>query len=509
MTTLFLDGCTLTIENFMEAVCGERQIAIDPRALDGVNASRRTVEDIVESQKVVYGINTGFGSLANTTIPGHSIESLQHNLIMSHAVAVGEPYPDDLVRGAMILRVNALAKGYSGVRPLVLQLLVDMVNRGVIPVVPRQGSLGASGDLAPLAHMALVMIGMGEANWHGERLPGAVALERVGLSPISLSAKEGLGLINGTPFITAAGAMSTWKAQKLVVMADLIGAATLEALMGTFKAFDPKVGMVRPHPGQISSAARLTAFSQGSTIATSHTGCGRVQDAYTLRCMPQVHGAVEDAVDYCRGVMEREMNSATDNPLVFSEQGEVISAGNFHGEPVSLALDFLAIAVSELASIGERRMERLLNPALSEGLPAFCVKGSGLNSGFMIVQYTAAHLVSENKILGHPATLDSIPTSANKEDHVSMGGVAANKLLRIVENVERVLSFEALCACQALDFRKPMEPGHAVRELCSRIRSEISHLDDDRVMIDDLNRIHDLLSSGALYPEKYIQGGDR
>jgi histidine ammonia-lyase len=420
---------------------------------------------------------------------------------MSHAVALGEPYSEQVVRAGMILRLNNLVKGYSGADPETVILLKEFINRGIHPVVPRKGSLGASGDLAPLAHIALVLMGLGKAEYKGEILDGQEALKRAGLKPVQLKAKEGLALINGTQIISAVACLMIHKARKMLKMADLIGACSLEALKGTFRAFDPKVGLVRAHSGQIESAKRLTAFGRDSMIRQSHINCSNVQDAYTLRCMPQVHGAVGDVIEFAAKTLETEINSVTDNPLIFCDEDQVISAGNFHGQPIAFALDFLAISISELASISERRIERLVNPEHSR-LPAFLVESGGLNSGFMIVQYTAAHLVSENKVLAHPASVDSIPTSANKEDHVSMAGVAANKLLTVADNVEKVLSLEALCAVQALDFHKPLISGPAIEAFRAAVREKIAFLDKDRVMTGDLEAILQIVSEFDV--DKYI-----
>lgn len=502
MTVLTLTGKNLSIDNLAAAAFDSNiSIKISLEAMKKVKASREYVDKLVEDDRVVYGITTGFGSLAAVKVKKDQTAQLQKNLIMSHAVSVGEPYSDEVVRAGMILRLNNLVKGFSGAAVTTVELIRDLLNKNVVPVVPRKGSLGASGDLAPLAHIALVLMGMGKARYNGNVMSGADALEKAGLKPVILMAKEGLALINGTQMISAVGCLMVHKARKLVKMADLIGASTLEALKGTFQAFDPRVSELRSHSGQIKSSARLLKFGENSEIRESHKTCTKVQDAYTLRCMPQVHGAVEDVVEFFASTLEIEINSVTDNPLIFNDDDDVISAGNFHGEPIAFGLDFLGISMSELASIGERRMERLLNPEHSS-LPAFLVNEGGLNSGFMIVQYTAAHLVSENKVLAHPASVDSIPTSANKEDHVSMGGVAANKLITIMDNVEKVLSMEALCAVQALDYLKPLKSSVAVEALRSSIRNKVAFYDKDRVMTEDLANAQKIINEFEI--EKYL-----
>jgi histidine ammonia-lyase len=413
---------------------------------------------------------------------------LQVNLLRSHAVGVGEPLSEAETRAMMLLRANVLAKGHSGVRPVVLETLVRMLNADILPVVPSKGWVGASGDLAPLANLALGAIGEGWVRYGGERVPAAEAMARAGDEPLALEAKEGLALLNGTQAMTAVGALALADAEALARGADAIGAMTLEALLGTPAAFDPRIHDARAHDGQRAVAANMLALLEGSEIRESHRDCGRVQDAYSLRCIPQVHGAVRDACAHARRVLTVEFNSATDNPLVFPDTGEVISGGNFHGEPIALALDYLAMAVSELASISERRIERLVNPDLS-GLPAFLVKEAGTNSGMMIAQVAAVSLVAENKVLAHPASVDSLPTSANKEDHVSMGMTSALKLATIVENVCAVLAIEALCAAQGLDFRAPLRPGRGAAAAFERVRAAVPHVEHDVVLADLIERL--------------------
>jgi histidine ammonia-lyase len=425
------------------------------------------------------------------------LAQLQKNLVMSHAAGVGDPLDPAVVRLAMVLRINALAKGHSGVRPLLNDRLVELFNRGIVPVVPRQGSVGASGDLAPLAHLASVLIGEGEAIYQGERLPGREALNRAGLEPIRLKAKEGLGMINGTQVMTAVGVLGLLKAERLVKIADIVGAATLDALRGTLTAFDPDIQAVRPHPGQMEVSENFHKLMEGSEITISHKDCPRIQDAYSLRCIPQVHGAVRDVLRYVRNVLTIEINAATDNPLVFPEKDKVESGGNFHGEPVAFALDFMGIAMSELGGISERRIEKLLNPVFSE-LPPFLTDKGGLHSGLMMIQVSAASLASENKILASPASVDSIPTSSDKEDHVSMGTTAARKVHEIIENVEHILAMEILASTQGLYFLEPMKPGIGIQAAYRLIREAVPPIKADRRYHEDIAAIRGLIESGRL-----------
>jgi histidine ammonia-lyase len=455
------------------------------------------VDDILGKDDVVYGVNTGFGNFRNVVIPPADLERLQLNLIRSHSAGVGDPFPEDVVRAILLLRINALAAGYSGIEPATLDALVAMLNAGVHPVVPKKGSVGASGDLAPLAHVALVLIGEGEAFYRGERLPGGAALERAGLTPARLHPKDGLALINGTQVISALLAGAVNLASRLVRSADVVGALTLDTLLGTDVAFDSRVHEARPHAGQIVSARNLRTLLAGSELRKSHEACDRVQDSYSLRCMPQVHGAVRDALGFVRQVIETEINSATDNPMVFADGGDVISGGNFHGQPVALASDFLTIALAELGAISERRVERLVNPDLS-GLPAFLVKEGGVNSGFMILQVTAAALASENKTYSHPASVDSIPTSANQEDHVSMGVTAARKTKEVAGNLVHILSIELLAAAQALEFRRPLKTSPALEALHTRLREDVAPYEHDRVHYPDIEAARAIVESGEL-----------
>jgi len=482
----------------LDAVVHRRvHVRLDLEALARVRRGREVVERHLGDGLPHYGINTGFGALAEVPIPDGDLARLQWNLVRSHAAGVREPLREDEVRAAMLLRAQVLATGMAGVRPEVVHLLIEMLNRGVHPVVPSRGSVGASGDLAPLAHMALVMIGEGRARVGDDEMDGAAALARVGLEPLELHPKEGLALVNGTQVLTAVGAVALRDALDLVDVADVIGAMSLEAALGTPDAFDPRILEARPHPGQVASGRWLQSLLRDSEIRESHrSSAHRVQDPYSLRCMPQVHGAVRDALAYVRRVVETEMNSATDNPLVFPD-GAILSGGNFHGEPVALALDLLAMAAAELGSISERRMEHLLNPGLSEGLTPFLASHSGLCSGYMMAQVSAASLVSENKVLAHPASVDSIPSSANREDHVSMGMTAALKARQVVENVRWVLALEGLCAAAGLDQRLPRRPGKGVRIAYEAIRAAVPPLDGDRAVGPDAARLERMLRPGG------------
>jgi histidine ammonia-lyase len=496
-------GETLSLESISAVASSYRPVRLGQTARKRLESAHEVVKKIEragDQAAKVYGVNTGFGYLADVRISAQSVAELQRNLVRSHACGVGPPLATDEVRAMLLLRAQVLALGHSGVRPVVCEQLLELLNRRVHPIVPQKGSVGASGDLAPLAHLALVLIGEGEAEVGGVRMPGAEALKQVGLEPIALAAKEGLSLVNGTQLMTAVGALTLLLAEDAARLADLIGAMSLEALKGTPRAFDPRIHQVRPHPGQAISAQNLHRLLAESEIVESHRDCGKVQDPYSLRCMPQVHGATRDALAYARQVLEREAASATDNPLIFTDgaDGEFISGGNFHGQPVALALDFAGIAVAELANISERRIEQLVNPHLSSGLPAFLAPDSGLNSGFMMAQVTAAALVSENKILAHPASVDSIPSSAGREDHVSMGVHAAHKLRQIVENTRTVLAIELLCAAQGIDLRAPHRPGPALRQALAALRTEVAHLDNDRPLYLDIARSKQLLDDGRL-----------
>jgi histidine ammonia-lyase len=504
-----IDGNSLHIEDVERVAVQGTQVKLSEAAVGQLERSRAVIQSVVESGQAIYGVTTGFGKFKDIFIKPEDSRSLQRNLLLSHAAGVGDCFKTEVVRAALLLRANALAKGYSGIRPSVVSLLLDCLNKGVHPRVRQQGSLGASGDLAPLAHLALVIIGEGEAEFGGEIMPGAKALAAAGLTPINLEAKEGLALLNGTQIMSSLGTLLILEAERLAKLADIVGAMSLEAQLGSSRAFSENIQRVRPHPGQIASAFNLRELLKDSAIVASHADCPRVQDAYSLRCMPQVHGATRQALKHAREVFEIEINSATDNPLVFED--DILTGGNFHGQPLAIALDYLAIAIAELANISERRTERLVNPTLSNGLPAFLTKYGGLNSGFMIAQYTAAALVSENKVLAHPASVDSIPTSANQEDHVSMGAHSGRKAMTILENSRRVLAIELLCAAQGLDFRmhddrvrsdgcehSRLLPGPGVLAAYETVRSQIPFLEYDRELHLDISKAEQLISSGAV-----------
>jgi histidine ammonia-lyase len=504
LNALHINGNDLTLEAVREVAIDRRAVLLAPDARPVVDKARAVVDDIVSNNKLAYAITTGVGKLSDVRIAGDQIRELQVNLVRSHAVGVGDPLPAAETRAMMLLRANSLAKGHSGVRAVVIDRLCEMLNRGVTPLVPSQGSVGASGDLAPLAHLALALIGEGECmDEKSARIPSGEALKRAQIKPLTLEAKESISLINGTQAMLGIGTLAMLAAEKLVDSADVLGGLSCDALKGTDTAFDERIQKARPHSGQIKSAANLRRMLEGSQIRESHRACGRVQDAYSLRCIPQVHGAVRDTLAHCRSVFETELNSAVDNPLVFitdtpNLEGDVISGGNFHGEPLAFALDFLAIALSALAGISERRIERLVNPALSEGLPPFLAPGAGLNSGFMLPQVTAAALVSENKVLAHPASVDSITTSGNKEDYVSMGMTAALKLKRVINNTRHVLAIEAMAVAQAIDFLAPLRTSKRGQAAYAAIRSVCPTMEKDRVMYADLARIADLIASGRV-----------
>jgi histidine ammonia-lyase len=506
LNALHINGNDLTLEAVREVanIENRRAALLAPDARQAVNQARAVVDEIVASNKVAYAITTGVGKLSDVRIAGDQIRELQVNLVRSHAVGVGEPLAIEETRAMMLLRANSLAKGHSGVRAVVIDTLCEMLNRGITPIVPSQGSVGASGDLAPLAHLALALIGEGECfDEKGGRGPSADALKRAQIKPLQLESKETISLINGTQAMLAIGSLALLAAETLVDTADVLGGLCCDALKGTDAAFDERIHKARPHAGQMRTAANLRHMLEGSQIRESHRECGRVQDAYSLRCIPQVHGAVRDTLAHCRSVFETEANSAVDNPLVFitdanNAEGDVISGGNFHGEPLAFALDFLAIALSALAGISERRIERLVNPALSEGLPPFLAPGAGLNSGFMMPQVTAAALVSENKVLAHPASVDSITTSGNKEDYVSMGMTAATKLKRVVDNTRNVLAIEAMAVAQALDFMAPLKSSKRGQAAHAAIRSVCPTMEKDRVMYPDFARLATLIASGKV-----------
>jgi len=496
LSVVELDGRHLTLEE-IETVAAGGQVRIAAAARERVARARAFVDDRFASGEAIYGVTTGFGRLAGIRVDPADAVALQINLVRSHAAGTGEPLGAAVVRAAGVLRANSLSAGHSGVKPETLDLIVAMLERGVTPVVPCQGSVGASGDLAPLAHMTLTLIGEGEAFYRGERLASAVALERAGLAPISLGAKEGLALVNGTQVMTAVAALGVLRAQRLAAAADVIGAMSLEAYLGTERVFDRRLNELRPHPGQERVAANLRVLLAGSEIVQSHAECGRVQDPYSFRCIPVVHGAARDSLTHVRQVTEIEANSVTDNPLVFPDDGEFVSGGNFHGEPIALAIDFLKLAVSELASIGERRLYLLLN-AEDRGLPLFLTRRLGLQSGLMIVQYTAAALVNDNKGLAWPSSVDSITTSAGQEDHVSMGMTSANNLQRVLDNVEGALACELLGALAATDFRRPLRSGLGTQAAYELGRAIIAPLSEDRPPAPDIASARELIGSQRL-----------
>jgi histidine ammonia-lyase len=482
-----------------------RPVELAPEAREAVRRARSVVEslDRGDARRHVYGVNTGFGALSEVHISPSDVRALQHNLLRSHACGVGPDLSPDEVRAMMVLRAQVLTFGHSGVREILVDGLIALLNRNVLPRIPSQGSVGASGDLAPLAHLALVLVGEGEATFEGELLPGAEALARAGIEPLGLESKEGLALINGTQYMAGLGALYLLEASRLATLADVAGAMSLEALKGSQRPFDERLMKLRPHPGQAESASNLRRMLTGSAIMESHKDCGKVQDAYSLRCMPQVHGATRDALRWAEGVVERELNSVTDNPLVFPAdethlEADLISGGNFHGQPLAFALDLAAMAVAELANISERRVEQLVNPALSSGLTPFLAQRTGLDSGFMIAQVASASLVSENKVLCHPASVDSIPSSAGKEDHVSMGSVSARKFTQIVTNVRSSLAIEVLTACAGLDQRLPLQPSLGVKAAYDAVREVVPVMKEDRPLYRDIGTVTGLLSSGKL-----------
>lgn len=469
-------------------------ICLDKEAEEKIITTRKLVEKWIEEGKIIYGTTTGFGAFNNVIISKEETIRLQKNIILSHSAGVGNHLDEETVRAVMALRIKDLSLGYSGIRLETLHCLQKILNFGIWPVVPEKGSVGASGDLAPLAHLALVLIGKGEAFYKGERLSGTEALLKCGLNPLQLEPPEGLALVNGTQVMTAISGLSVYDALRLSKIADIAASISLEVLLGTNIEFDPRIHRLKPHPGQINAADNMRRITQKSEIISSHKDCSYLQDAYTLRCSPQVHGASKDAISYTKQVVETEMNSSSNNPLIFADSEEFLLGGNFHGQHIALAMDFLSMAISEQANISERRIERLVNPQLS-GLPAFLVSDGGINSGFMIAQYTAAALVSENKVLSHPACVDSIPTSANKEDHVSMGTISARKCKEIIKNTENVLAIELLCGAQAMDLFTNLKPGIGTRAAYKTIREKVPHLKSDRILSKDIDTIVELIRS--------------
>ena len=497
METVILGKENMTLEELVQIARRGANVKLTSKALDRINEAWRLIARWVESEQTVYGVTTGFGALSDVTISKADTRQLQFNILKSHAVGVGAPLVSEIVRAIMALRVKDFARGNAGVRTETVNAIIRLLNAGVVPIVPEKGSVGASGDLVPLAHIGLILIGEGRVLLGGRTVSGREALAACGLAPLELEAGEGLALINGTQAMTAIGGLAVYDAARLARHTDLSAAMSLEVLMGSKTEFDARIHEMRPHPGQAIAADNMDRIIRDSEIISSHRDCKRVQDAYTLRCSPQVHGASRDAIAYASRVLETEMNASTGNPLIHPESGDFLLGGNFHGQPVALALDFMCMAVAELANISERRVERLVNPKLS-GLPAFLVKDGGLNSGFMIAQYVAAALVSENKVMSHPAVVDSIPTSANKEDHVSMGTISARKCREVVQNAEHVIAIELLCAAQALDLFTNMQPGAGTKAAYRVIRKVVPHLENDRILAEDVNRIVQLIRSGAI-----------
>ncbi len=495
---LQLNGQSLTIQQIADVAARREHVGLSADARERVERARAVVEQIVEEGRTVYGVNTGFGKLSDVSIDRSDLRQLQLNLVRSHSCGLGEPLSDEEARAMLLLRANVLASGFSGARPLVIDTLIAMLEKGVTPVIPEKGSVGASGDLAPLAHLALAAIGEGEVFYEGERVASAVALERAGVESLKLEVKEGLALLNGTQAMGAVGGLALHRAERLVRLADVAGAMTLEALRGTPVAFDPRIHDARPHPAQIAVAAHLRELLRDSEIRKSHLDNDpRVQDAYSLRCMPQVHGAVRTALAHAREVVEIESGSATDNPLVFSDTGEVLSGGNFHGAPLALVFDYAAIALTDLISISERRIDRLVNPDTNEGLPPFLTAQPGISSGFMMLQVTAVALLNEAKVLAHPASVDNVPTDGGKEDHVSMGMTSATKLRSVVELAEMTTAIELMTAAQALDYRAPLAPGRGVKQAYDLVRGLVPPLTVDRGTSKDIEAITDAIRQGV------------
>lgn len=494
---LELNGQRLSLQQVSDVAKGREHVSLSAEARRRAEESRRVVEKIVAEGRTVYGVNTGFGKLSDVRIEPSKLRALQLNLVRSHSCGLGPPLSEMESRATLLLRANVLACGYSGARPLLIDALIAMLEGGVTPVIPEKGSVGASGDLAPLSHLGLTVIGEGEAFYQGQRLPGAEALRRAGLQPLELQVKEGLALLNGTQAMAAVGGLALHRAERLARVSDVAGAMTIEALRGTPVAFDERIHQARPHSGQIAVAAHLRELLRDSEIRESHLeNDPRVQDAYSLRCMPQVHGAVRGALSHARDIVETETGSATDNPLVFAETGEVLSGGNFHGAPLALAFDYAAIALTDLMSISERRIDRLVNPDSNEDLPPFLTANPGTASGFMMLQVTAVALLCEAKVLAHPASIDNVPTDGGKEDHVSMGMTSATKLRLIVENAELVTAIELITAAEALEYRAPLVPGYGVRQAQQIVRSQVARLVDDRSMSIDIQKMAQALGDG-------------
>lgn len=498
-TEITIQGQALTVADVLAVARHYAQVSLGADSLARIKAARRVIDRAADEDKKIYGVTTGFGHLSRVRIPHEQLTELQHNLLRSHAAGVGEPLSEEVTRAMMLLLVASLARGNSGVRTEVVEQLVNMLNARLYPVIPSRGSVGASGDLAPLAHLALTLIGEGEVIYRGERVTGNAALAQAGLTPLHLQAKEGLALINGTHLMEASAVLALADAQTLLRAAEVACAMSIEGLMGSHVPLDSRIHELRGQVGQRATAARLRALVRDSEINRSHQNCARVQDPYTMRCAPQVLGAVRDALEYCAGVFERELGAVTDNPLVFPDEGDVLSGGNFHGQPLALALDMMAIAITQLASFSERRIYNLMGPHDwdENGAPLFLTPNPGLNSGFMIVQYVAAALTNEIKVLAHPASVDSIPTSAGMEDFNSMGATSAHKMLRILEQARQIVAIEFLCAAQMLDFRLPLKPGEGVGRALDIVRSYVPRLEHDRVMAPDIEALARAIKEGA------------
>ena len=500
---LILSGKELDVQKLHEASYNKSsnlKISISPESLKKMVASREFITDIVKKGDPVYGINTGFGALATKFIPEKDLATLQVNLIRSHCTGIGDPYSRELTRAIMILRANCLCSGFSGINPSIVELLVDFINLDIIPFIPRKGSVGASGDLAPLAHLALALIGEGDVFYNGQKRSSQEVLKELGKNPAILGPKDGLALINGTAVMAALGAIAVEEASKIMKLADITCALTADGIKGTSKAYDMDISNLKPHKGQLDSASNLNKLLENSNVMASHEDCGRVQDPYSLRCAPQVHGACRQTLHHAQEVINTELNSVTDNPLVFADQKKVISGGNFHGEALAFCMDYLAMGISEICNISERRIEKMMNPSFSE-LPAFLTKNSGLNSGLMIAHVSAAALTSENKVYCHPASTDSIPTSTDKEDHVSMGVTSGLKLHEVVKNAKACLAIELLCNSQALEFQRPQKSTPALEKVYSLIREVVPSIEEDRVFYHDIQKIIDLIENNKIIPE--------
>lgn len=500
---LILSGKELDVQKLYEASHNKSsnlKVSISPESLKKMVASREFITDLVKKGDPVYGINTGFGALATKFIPEKDLATLQVNLIRSHCTGIGDPYSRDLTRAIMILRANCLCSGFSGINPSIVELLVDFINLDIIPFIPKKGSVGASGDLAPLAHLALALIGEGDVFYDGQKRSSQEVLKELGKAPAILGPKDGLALINGTAVMAALGAIAVEEAGRIMRLADITCALTADGIRGTSKAYDIDISNLKPHRGQLESASNLNKLLENSNVMASHEGCGRVQDPYSLRCAPQVHGACRQTLHHAQEVINTELNSVTDNPLIFADQNKVISGGNFHGEALAFCMDYLAMGISEICNISERRIEKMMNPSFSE-LPAFLTKNSGLNSGLMIAHVSAAALTSENKIYCHPASIDSIPTSTDKEDHVSMGVTSGLKLHEVVKNAKACLAIELLCNSQALEFQRPQKSTPALEKVYSLIREVVPPIEEDRVFYHDIQKIIDLIENNKIIPE--------